>query len=165
MQHRLELPDNALILVPIDFSDCSRAALKWSARLHERTGARVDVIHAWQIPSTVYTGVQKSEKARSQLATGLRREAEASLDAFADAVTDSDNIRLKRFVQGDPAATILDLSKSDDYDLIVMGARGEGNTQGEYGSVTKQVAANASCPVMAVDVQRSTDSSSELRPN
>ena len=62
------------------------------------------------------------------------------------------NISIKTFSDlGDPAKIILDLAKSNDYDLIVMGSRGRSAFKELLlGSVTQKVAHHAKCPVMVV---------------
>ena len=52
---------------------------------------------------------------------------------------------------GSPAETITDFSKTNDYDLIVIGSRGLGLLTGVVmGSVSTYVVHHASCPVMVV---------------
>ena len=42
-------PTNPL-LVPIDFSPCSRSALRHACLLGEQLGATIDVVHIWAAP-------------------------------------------------------------------------------------------------------------------
>ena len=41
------------ILVPVDFSTCSRAALEYAAVIARRFGSGVDVLHVWEPPRYV----------------------------------------------------------------------------------------------------------------
>jgi nucleotide-binding universal stress UspA family protein len=41
------------ILVPVDFSDCSRAAVECASLLAERFGASIHVLHVWETPHYV----------------------------------------------------------------------------------------------------------------
>jgi nucleotide-binding universal stress UspA family protein len=53
--------------------------------------------------------------------------------------------------QGDPAQIIIELSKKNEYDLIIMGTRGRTSFQELLlGSVSLKVLHHASCPVMVV---------------
>jgi nucleotide-binding universal stress UspA family protein len=54
-------------------------------------------------------------------------------------------------IEGDPAETILEVARTRDSDLIVMGARGMGRLQGlPLGSTSQKVLALAKCPVLIV---------------
>ena len=44
------------ILVPVDFSECSDAAIEHALYLRKQLDARVDLLHVWESP--VYTGVE-----------------------------------------------------------------------------------------------------------
>lgn len=62
------------------------------------------------------------------------------------------NITIKTFSElGDPAKIIIELAKTNDYDLIVMGSRGRSAFKELLlGSVTLKVAHHAMCPIMVV---------------
>lgn len=54
-------------------------------------------------------------------------------------------------IEGDPAETILEVARTRDSDLIVMGARGMGRLQGLLlGSTSQKVLSLAPCPVLIV---------------
>jgi len=54
-------------------------------------------------------------------------------------------------IEGDPAETILELARTRDSDLIVMGARGLGKLHGLLlGSTSQKVLSLAPCPVLIV---------------
>src|SRR5438552_18931310 len=44
------------ILVPIDFSECSRVALDYAADMAERLFASLDVLHVWEPPPDLPAG-------------------------------------------------------------------------------------------------------------
>jgi nucleotide-binding universal stress UspA family protein len=44
------MPTISRLLVPVDFSACSRAALEYALFLGERFGASIDVLHVWDRP-------------------------------------------------------------------------------------------------------------------
>ena len=73
----------------------------------------------------------------------LQRAVQAVWGVSAQLYTD--------MIEGDPAETILEVARTRDSDLIVMGARGMGRLQGLLlGSTSQKVLSLAPCPVLIV---------------
>jgi len=54
-------------------------------------------------------------------------------------------------IEGDPAEAIIEIAKTRDSDVIVMGSRGLGRLAGlVLGSTSQKVVSHASCPVLIV---------------
>lgn len=127
------------VLVPIDFSDGSRASLDRAAGLAAGMNAAVDLLHVW--PRESSPGLSHEEPS-ARLA--LARAALAMEDLRREALGKKVRASRIRIAYGSPAEAILRVA-GEGYELIVMGGHRVG------GSVAGRVAAGARCPVMTVD--------------
>jgi nucleotide-binding universal stress UspA family protein len=141
------------ILVPIDFSSCSRVALGKAAELAKSFGAAVDLVHVWEAPAFVapeaMVGVAGSSQTLSQLA---REHAENSMREFVESARgEGVDIGTSFVEQGDAAKTIVDLAEREGYDLIALGTHGRtGLAHLLLGSVAEKVVRRSSRPVLTV---------------
>ncbi|MCA9597048.1 MAG: universal stress protein [Myxococcales bacterium] len=141
------------ILVPIDFSTCSRVALDRAAELAKSFGASVDLLHVWEAPAFVapeaMVGVAGSSQTLSQLA---REHAENAMRDFVSAAKEEGvNIGTSFVEQGDAAKTIVELADREGYDLIALGTHGRtGLAHLLLGSVAEKVVRRSSRPVLTV---------------
>jgi universal stress protein A len=144
------------ILVPIDFSPASRAALDQALSLAQAFDATVEVLHVlWNPPP--YVGF---EALSAQLPYGVnesflgwvQRSAGAQMESFLASVDEPWRSRVKRrFLQGDAAEMIVSAAEHDAIDLIVMGTHGRrGVAHLLLGSVAEKVVRLAPCPVMTI---------------
>ena len=130
------------ILVPIDFSPCSKSALRLAVDLaNGRDATTVVVLHVVEesIPSfDEDLGVLEPEVLRTEAET---LAASRSHDVLIDAVVQ----------YGDPADTIIEYAEQQSIDLIVMGTHGNrGLWQVLLGGTAADVLRKASCPVLTV---------------
>lgn len=141
------------ILVPIDFSGCSRLALGRAAELAAKFDAQLDVLHVWEAPAFVapeaMVGVAGTSQTLSQLA---HEHAESNMrDFVASAREDGMAIHETLIEQGDPARTIVDVAERGSYDLIAVGTHGRtGLAHLLLGSVAEKVVRRATRPVLTV---------------
>jgi nucleotide-binding universal stress UspA family protein len=133
------------ILVPVDGSPPSLAALAHAVALAEDNDARLDVLHV-EAPDTFSFG------SSSPLAPEARREITEALEAAVAQASSRLGARLSRkTVAGDPLRTIIETARDGHYDLIVLGTHGRiGRLQALLGSVAEGVVRNAPCPVLTV---------------
>src|SRR4051812_31612587 len=130
------------ILVPVDFSDESAAALRYATTLAQQSGGVIDVIHVWT--SSSYASVELVGSIHDRAAETLR----SFLVPFAGNPGISGNV-----TSGEPGKVIASLSSG--YDLVVMGRKAqETATEVIVGSVARQVVADAKCPVLTVIERR-----------
>jgi len=143
------------ILVPVDGSHTCLHAEELAAGIAKNFESKVTVIHVvshelmqaarkldYHVPTPVLTEITNwfSQAGRKILwgAEALFKEEGIEVDA--------------RIVEyGDPAETILRVAKDEEYNLVVMGNRGE--TEAEVfslGSVAEKVSRHAECPVLIV---------------
>lgn len=133
------------IVVGVDGSNSSKAALQWAVHQAEFTHSPLQIICTWQHPVTYNRTKPWPEEADFEIA------ACRVLEESAKEVTDSDrglNVTTK-VVLGHPAPTLVDHSRSAS--LVVVGSRGHGEFTGMLlGSVGLFLTAHAHCPVVVV---------------
>lgn len=140
------------LLVAVDFSDHSRAALDWALDLARDLGAKVHVIHAYAIPTTAATsyGVALPE----DLWERVRAAADERLAEILERVREARLAGESHLVEGSPADAISDTARSIGADLIVMGTRGlSGLKHVLLGSVAERTLRLAPCPVLTVKTE------------
>ena len=144
------------VVVGIDGSAGSAAALHWATSEARLRKAPLRLVHAWTFG---YAGVAGGGFG-GDLGLGssddvglseLHRAAERLLeDATAELSPAIEDIEIERLVVEGPAAAVLVGAVSAD-DLLVVGSRGHGGFAGLLlGSVSQQCAHHAPCPVVIV---------------
>jgi nucleotide-binding universal stress UspA family protein len=133
------------ILVPIDGSQNSMRGLEKAISIAQPTGATITGLHVIHIP------------ARSAIRfTPQQRKKEI---AFTESIIDDAVERARRSrvefkpktETGDPAEKIVQVAKSGNYDLVVIGSRGRGTGKEMFlGSVSNHVLHKTSAPVLVV---------------
>jgi nucleotide-binding universal stress UspA family protein len=140
------------ILVPVDFSIRSRAALSYSVGLARATGAEIDVLHVVPAPGRLsvavdaYVGLPLPHAASTTLT-----EARDRMDTLISSVDHSGVTVHQKIEEGDPAAAIVQLASADAHDLIVLGTHGRiGLANLVLGSVAERLITCAPCPVVTL---------------
>jgi nucleotide-binding universal stress UspA family protein len=143
------MSDKKRIVVGVDGSPSSQAALQWAADQADRTGADVDAVIAWEYPAlaagfgfaatAMITNSQYREYAEKVVADAVSRVTEPG-----------SGVRFStRVGEGNAAQVLLDASA--EAELLVVGSRGHGTFAGAVlGSVSTRVAHHAPCPVVVV---------------
>ena len=139
------------ILVPVDFSRCSRSALEYAVFLAEKLGSSVVALHVWEAPyyllpdATVYVPGREQQT----LAQVAEVESGKQMAVLLRAYEGHEVPVTGRIESGEPTKQILEEGK--DFDLIVMGTHGRtGLSHLFLGSVTENVVRRASCPVVTI---------------
>jgi nucleotide-binding universal stress UspA family protein len=133
------------IVVGIDGSQSSRAALEWAADQARKTGTPLAAVAAWDYPASYGW----SPPWPPDYDPG--RDAKQMLeDTVHDVLGDDPDILLTtETLVGHPAPVLLELSKSAS--LLVVGSRGHGAFTGMLiGSVSEFLVTHAHCPVVVV---------------
>ena len=142
------------ILVPVDFSNCSRAALDLAALIAEANEATIEVLHVWAQPPLKDARVAVHHAGDvsgtlHQLGVAAEKEMAAFLECAEHA-----RVSVGRVESGDPTRRILALA-AEGYDLIVLGTHGRtGLSHLLLGSVAEKVSRGAPCPVVTVRLAR-----------
>jgi nucleotide-binding universal stress UspA family protein len=130
------------VVVGVDGSPHSAAALRWSLDEAEAHSGQVEAILAWQMPFLSNPAAyNKSE---------LQRTYQEFLIKTVSEIAPSPAVPLHTLVaEGDPIESLIQASK--DADLLVLGSRGRSPFAGlMLGSVSQACAAHAACPVVVV---------------
>ena len=140
------------ILVPVDFSSCSRSALNYALSLAWELSAKVQVLHVTDLPRFRTEPRIASEGGSVTLREYALSEAQAELAAFLEPLEAAQRQRLTTTVDvGSPRETILGHAKRERCDLIVMGTHGRtGRVHALAGSVAESVVRSSPCPVLTV---------------
>lgn len=131
------------IVVGVDGSPTSIAALRYAARLSQALGAPLEAVTTWTYPPV--TGAELVIEWQPE------KDAQQILDAaIVDAFGDAPPAGLTRTVlSGAPARTLIDVSETSG--MLVLGSRGHGGFAGLLlGSVSAACAQHAHCPVLIV---------------
>lgn len=136
------------IVVGIDGSDNSRAALRWAVDEARTRNATLEALLVWQEPyygGSLLAAPQPIDF--GDMETSYRAEL---TKIVADADTSGLGMPVIETVARGSSSGAL-LAAAEDADLLVVGSRGDGGFLGLLlGSVSHQVAAHAPCPVVIV---------------
>ncbi len=132
------------LLVAIDGSEGSNAAIDEALGLATGLGAEVTFVYVRKLPSAAL-GYPYYERIVSSGLDEARAVAAKAMEAAEAAGVDSD----ADILEGDPADEILSLADNRDVDAIVVGSRGFGALAGALlGSVSRAVVQHAHRPVL-----------------
>jgi len=132
------------ILVPIDFSRESIAALKFADQLAEQYGASIALLYVAERvvyfnETVAYPGANPLEEIKDKL-SGL------AINRVNELTPVNPHVRI-----GKPWMEIVQLARENASDLIVMGTHGRsGMAHLLLGSTAEQVVRHAHCPVLVV---------------
>ena len=136
------------IVVGVDGSPESRAALHWAVAEARLRGAELHAVHVWSVP------IVPGREFAPTLAIPtdeLRDEARALVDSLvAEALEGAEDVKVTPVVvQGNPAELLVEAGRGAD--LLVVGSRGHGGFAGMLlGSVSAQCAHHAVSPLVIV---------------
>ena len=138
------------ILVPVDFSNCSREGLRYAIAFATEFGAKVILVHA------TYLGyVYSSEGTAIYDIPGLQKAAQKTAERKMRELVRSVNFGPVKFetafTDGSPVIDICAFAKDHDVDLIITSTHGfTGFTHVLIGSIAEQVVRHAPCSVLVV---------------
>lgn len=152
------------ILLAIDGSTCSDAAVTEVASRPWPEGSEIKIVSAFQVPVSPTPEVWAlSSEHFEQMERIVRKQAEAVVNAAAGVVAGRVDkaVRVTTAVLcGSPRAAILEESENWKADLIVLGSHGYGTLQRFLlGSVSQSVVSHAKCSVEVVRCGEATNAS------
>ena len=141
-------PDPLILLVAVDGSPASLAAVQQALDLAERGLPLQLVLLNVQPPPTLYEVVVAHDRERLD---DIRAGAGADLLAPALALVRAAGIEPQHdVIGGEPAHAIIDFAESISAQLLLLGGRGEGGTSEALGGTVQAVLEMAPMPVMVV---------------
>lgn len=136
------VPTARSIVVAIDESSASAAAVEWAAAESAHSGADLMVVHA-----------TKTNQGSTGPALGEDGDAEALVDRAVARCRSLTPAKVSgHLVNGSPQAVLAGLSRETD--LLVVGSRGSSFTSRLFGSVAAFAVSHAACPVVVVHPRR-----------
>jgi nucleotide-binding universal stress UspA family protein len=135
------------ILVPVDFSTHSEAAMELADEYARQFDAELHILHVYPI------GMAMVPPYGPPMPAGYGMQVERAAVLYFDEWRQKNcaaDLRLTSHVrQGDPSTEIVDLASNSDVDLIIMGTRGfTGLRHVVMGSVAEHTVRRAPCPVL-----------------
>jgi nucleotide-binding universal stress UspA family protein len=138
------------ILVPVDFSDCSLAGVRYASRLAQRTGAALRLLHV-VFPHTELLTLDRASGDLTTIARAAKIAARTHMKQLM-AMRFLQDVRLEVVIRsGGATAEICRESARPDIDLVVTSTHGySGFKRALIGSVAEHVVRHAECPVLTV---------------
>ena len=136
------------ILVPIDFSDCSRKALQYALPLAKEHQAALTLLYV--VPPAYgageYGGIDYAQLEAGMREDGEKELAKLAVDEVRGEVSANALVHL-----GSPAREIVETARRLPADLIIISTHGRtGLRHVLLGSVAEHVVQRAPCPVLVV---------------
>lgn len=144
------LPEGRLggVAVGVDGSSASEHALRWAVEEAELRDLRLAVIHVFSyVAETTVAAPDVPFAFAGPPYEEVEADAHGLLDRIVDDVDARGVVVTRHAIEGDPARMLLRAGAGAD--LLVVGATGHGGIGG-IGSVSRQVAEDAPCPVVIV---------------
>ena len=138
------------ILVPIDFSDYSKSALKYAVNFCKNCNAEMVLIYV--VEPVIYP----PDFSMGQIAiptTGLEMDKRAAeeLDKLAEKEIPS-SLTVKKIIKtGKPFVEIIETAAEEDIDMIIIATHGHTGVEHIlFGSTAEKVVRKAPCPVLTL---------------
>jgi nucleotide-binding universal stress UspA family protein len=139
----------AKILVPTDFSECSRTAFEYGVQLAREFGAELRLVHVIN-PHTFPFGDKYTALDPAELLREMEKAAQKRMRSMGARTKGRYSARL---IHGSPAIEICHAA-NEDADLIVISTHGRtGLEHLLIGSVAEHVVRFAHCPVLVIPAQ------------
>lgn len=142
------------ILVPIDYSDNSKAALAYSTELALGFGASLDIVHVWDRPTYLTDAVMVSRPGEAHKPIGelIRENAQHDMTEFLSTVSLPATLSTtNRLLAGEPASALLEELKKGEHDLVVLSTHGRtGFAHLLLGSIAEKLVRLSPVPVLTV---------------
>jgi nucleotide-binding universal stress UspA family protein len=138
------------IIVGVDGSDSSRAALNWAYEEAAHHGAALSVVTAWKAPVLPQLPPYGSVPPEGYDTQPGRDALDALERLVADLEVKTPPVDVQTSIdEGSPAKVLIERSKGAD--LMVVGSRGRDGFAGMLlGSVSQHLVAHSRCPVAVV---------------
>jgi nucleotide-binding universal stress UspA family protein len=137
-----------LVVVGVDGSEASVAALAWAARYASASGAKVRALLAWHYPGVI--GAPPVEKVPQSVRDQTEHQEQTTLDEAVAKATSGQPAGVETSIGYGHAAEVL-IEASKEAGLLVVGSHGHRAWTGMLlGSVSLHCVTGAFCPVVVV---------------
>jgi nucleotide-binding universal stress UspA family protein len=142
----------AKLVVGVDGSDGSRAAVRWAGAEARLRGVPLVAVEAWEFSPLIFAA--DVPMALDDLRSSVEEHLESLVaDELGPAGERQGLEVVERVIEQAPVPALL--SQIDAGDVLVVGSRGRGGFTGLLlGSVSQQLASHAPCPVVIIPPER-----------
>lgn len=138
------------VLVPIDFSDYSKNALKYAVNFAKSFGADMTLIYVVE-PIIYPPDFSMGQIAIPTISTEWDDRAREELDKLAKTEIPAE-VKVKTLIKtGKPFVEIIETAAEEDIDIIIIAAHGHSAVEKIlFGSTADKVVRKAPCPVLTI---------------
>ncbi len=138
------------ILVPIDFSDYSKSALKYAVNFAKSFNADMTLIYVVE-PIVYPPDFSMGQIAIPTVSTEWDERAREELDKLAKTQIPAD-VKVKTIIKtGKPFVEIIETATEENIDLIIIATHGHSGVEHIlFGSTAEKVVRKAPCPVLTL---------------
>lgn len=154
------------ILVPVDFSEHSREALRYARQIAALYDSGLQLLHV--IEETLYPSFYVLKRSPSpDRSVELRQRAERELQRLFEETPGPFATACFRVIEGRASTDIVEFAKTQASDLIVIASHGlSGIERLLMGSITEKVVRRAPCPVLTVRTfRKAADDEGQMKYN
>jgi nucleotide-binding universal stress UspA family protein len=140
------------VLVPTDFSESARHALRYGMSFAKEYGAELVLLHVVENLTVGYAS-DLFPVPMAEVFQEISGYAKTELGKLGEEARGRGLTAEEHVVQGKPSAEIIRFAAANAIDIIVLGTHGKGMLdQALFGSTTERVVRRAPCPVLTVRV-------------
>ena len=138
------------VLVPIDFSDYSKSALKYAINFAKSFGADMTLIYVVE-PIIYPPDFSMGQIAIPTISTEWDDRAREELDKLAKSEISAE-VKVKTIIKtGKPFVEIIETAAEEDIDIIIIATHGHSAVEHIlFGSTAEKVVRKAPCPVLTL---------------
>ena len=139
------------VLVPTDFSESARHALRYGVSFAKEYGAELVLLHVVENLTVGYAS-DLFPVPMAEVFQEISGYAKAELAKLGEEAREPRRSRCsEQVVQGKPSVEIIRFAAENEVDMIVLGTHGKGMLdQALFGSTTERVVRRSPCPVLTV---------------
>ncbi len=146
------------IIVPIDFSDCSRIALEYAAATARAHRSKLTILHVYEESFIEpYVRAANTEEEAQEIIRGIEQVNEGKYDEFLKKI-DLGGVEYDKLLRkGIPSNEIVETAREQQAQLIVVGTHGRSGIKHMLiGSDAEEVVRNAPCDIVVVKPEKFT---------
>ncbi len=144
------------IIVPIDFSDCSRKALEYAIATARAHNSRLTILHVYEKSFVEpYVNAANSEEKADEIMKEIERVNETKYDEFLKTV-DLNGVEYEKLLKKGIAETdIVEIAMEQQANLIVMGTHGRSGIKHILiGNTAEEVVRTVHCDIIIVKPEK-----------
>ena len=144
------------IIVPIDFSDCSKRALEYAAATARAHSSKLTILHVFEESFVKpYVNAANSEEEANEIIKEIERVNDSKYDEFLKTIGLEGVDYEKLLIKGIPETEIVEIAMEQQANLIVMGTHGRSGIKHLLiGSTAEEVVRTVHCDIIIVKPEK-----------